>query len=159
MIQSGFGDSHRNFELVKASSSKGFIHYRQDSATPNIWNEMETVFRDRTGAPDQTVVGQPLIITSSFNRDFEVIYLAPDNTLRHWYYSQSAAKWYDVNDWLSYIGGYPGYTQQDDSSFSLVVKRTDNTLVEVQNPESPNTCALINKRTVQERRAIGQFRL
>ena len=133
MIQNGFGIFHKNFQLVRASPASGFIHiWRQDSS-PYTWYKGQTVVRRKDGAivPNQWVIGQPLIISSSFNRDFEVIYLANNNVLRHWYYSHTAGKWFDVETIGSFIGGYPGYAQTDDSSFALAVRRTDGTLVEV----------------------------
>ncbi|KAI1871484.1 uncharacterized protein JN550_004478 [Neoarthrinium moseri] len=129
MIQGGFGSKHKNFELVRANPGGGFSQIVREDVYPNTWYQSQRVMRP--DGSDQMVVGQPIILTSSFNRDFEVLYLTTFGTLKHWYYSQSAFQWYDTDQWAFWnIGGYPGYVQKDDSSFSLVVRRTDGGLVE-----------------------------
>jgi hypothetical protein len=137
MIQSGFGQYHKNFELVRASPNGGFTHIWRQDTPPYTWYRGETAVRkeDGTIVPGQWVIGQPLILSSSFNRDFEVMYLSNENLLKHWYYSQNARQWFDLaksgkDGYGTDVGGYPGYVQTDDSNFALVVRRTDGSLVE-----------------------------
>lgn len=71
----------------------------------------------------QDVYGQPVLIGSSFNRDFEVVYVNKGGNLVSWHYSQSAPGWYYLgNSSFGGLEGYPGFTQLDDSSFSVVVR-------------------------------------
>jgi hypothetical protein len=81
----------------------------------------------------QTAHGQPAVMGSSFNRDFQVFYVTKNGALAHWYYSETRPGWFNTGPY--YLGdslaGYPGLTQLDDSSFSVVVRTSTGALHEV----------------------------
>ena len=84
----------------------------------------------------KAIYGQPVAMGSSFNRDFELVYVGLDGTLNHWYYSQARPGWFSTGtvglvDWLA---GFPGFVEMDDSSFSVVVKTSEASLHEVSYP-------------------------
>ncbi len=133
--ESGNGVNHRNFELVRSNATGGLTWVYRSGDNPQAWHlvkPMLAVDDKNVSLPGQNAVGQPVLTGSSFNRDFEVVFVNTGGFLSSWHYSQS---W---NDWF-YLGqspfgglqGNPGYTQMDDSSFSLVVRTTSGSLQEV----------------------------
>jgi hypothetical protein len=125
MLQSGNGESHRNFELlVRETSEAGFTHISRDGDTA-AWAKV-------SGVEGGSLVGQPAIAGTSFNRDFHAVGVDEDQTLQQWAYSQSAKKWAQVSSIEGKeIDGFPGLTQSDGSQLVTVVKHADGTLNEV----------------------------
>lgn len=126
MMQSGNGETHRNFELLLSDSTAGLTHISRDgnSTKWSIVSEVES--------GDVSLVGQPAIIGTSFNRDFHGVGIDKDNALRQWAYSQSGKKWSQVSTIEGKkIDGFPGLVQSDGSNLIMVVKHADGTLNEV----------------------------
>ncbi|KAK3339732.1 hypothetical protein B0T25DRAFT_523452 [Lasiosphaeria hispida] len=133
MMQSGNGATHRDFELLLSPKeiSTGFAHLSRD-ATVGQWS---VVSQGVTGGDsDNTVtslVGQPAIIGTSFNRNFHVVGVDGNNNIRHFEYSQLNRTWAQVSAITEKeINGFPGLVQSDDSSLVIVVKHSDGTLNE-----------------------------
>ena len=80
-----------------------------------------------------TPYGQPAVFSSSFNRDFELVYAGTNGKLYHWYYTEARPGWFYTGaiDTVDWIAGYPGYTQTDDSFFSVVARTSWGALHEV----------------------------
>ncbi len=129
MLQSGNGASHKNFELVYSSpNATGFKHMSLDGDSLQ-WSVVGNVGSDAVAAK---CVGQPLIMSTSFNRDFEVLCRDDSNGLQQWTYSQAAANWApSASRQTNFLEGYPGFVQADDSNFTLVIRHQDGTLNEV----------------------------
>lgn len=125
MLQSGNGDTHRNFELlVSEPTGSGFAHVSRDSNT-TTWSKVSKI--EGSG-----LNGQPAILGTSFNRDFHAVGVNKDQTLRQWAYSQSAKKWSSVSTIEGKgIDGFPGLAQSDGTHLVMVVKHADGTLNEV----------------------------
>ena len=125
MLQSGNGDTHRNFELLLSEpTGSGFTHVSRDSNT-TTWSKVSEI--EGSG-----LTGQPAIVGTSFNRDFHAVAVDKDQTLRQWAYSQSAKKWSSVATIEGKdINGFPGVAQSDGTQLILVVKHADGTLNEV----------------------------
>jgi hypothetical protein len=125
MLQSGNGDTHRNFELLlSGSTGSGFAHVSRDSNT-TTWSKVNEI--EGSG-----LSGQPAIVGTSFNRDFHSVGVDKDQTLRQWAYSQSAKEWSLVSTIEGKgIDGFPGLAQSDGTQLVLVVKHADGTLNEV----------------------------
>jgi len=87
MIESGDGGLHRNFELV-APMGSGFTHWWRDNSSSTLpWAKAETMAND---------VSSFLTFTgTTYNRNFETIYRTKSNNLHHWYFDQSAQKWFE----------------------------------------------------------------
>lgn len=126
MLQSGNGDTHRNFELlVSNSGTTGFTHISRDSDSTK-WSKVVMI-------PSDSVLGQPVIAGTSFSRNFHAVAVDSNHTLRQWAYSQVSKKWAQVSAINGkVIDGYPGLTQGDGSALILVVKHADGTLNEVR---------------------------
>ncbi|KAK4154900.1 hypothetical protein C8A00DRAFT_32255 [Chaetomidium leptoderma] len=133
MLQSGNGESHRNFELlVSDSATAGFTHVSRDGTSAK-WGTVSEVQGD-------SLLGQPAVVGTSFNRDFHAVGVDKDQSLRQWAYSQSAKKWSPVSVIEGKdIDGFPGLAQSDGSQLVMVVKHADGTLNEWQQP--PNSTA------------------
>lgn len=125
MLQSGNGDTHRNFELLLSEpTGSGFAHVSRDSNT-TTWSKVSDI-------EGSSVSGQPAILGTSFNRDFHAVGVVADQTLQQWVYSQSAKKWSAVSTIEGKdIDGFPGLAQSDGTQLVVVVKHADGTLNEV----------------------------
>lgn len=125
MLQSGNGETHRNFELlISDSSTAGFTHVSRDGSSA-AWAKVSDV-------EGNSLLGQPAIAGTSFNRDFHAVGVDADQAVRQWAYSQSEKKWSQVSSIEGKaIDGFPGLTQSDGSQLVMVVKHADGTLNEV----------------------------
>lgn len=126
MLQSGNGETHRNFELlVSDPSSAGFTHISRDGSSAG-WAKVSDV------EANSLLSGQPAITGTSFNRDFHAVGVDTDQAVRQWVYSQSEKKWSQVSSIEGKgIDGFPSLTQSDGSQLVMVVKHADGTLNEV----------------------------
>lgn len=136
MYQSGNGATHRNFELVRTNPTGGMTQVYRIGESPYTWSEVgQLVIKDSNGNPitGQYVNGQPVMLGSSFNRDFEVIYWGDHGTLNYWYYSEDRPGWFFTGAWTEWsnFAGYPGFVQTDDSNFAVVIRNSDGSLYEV----------------------------
>ncbi|KAK4098869.1 cysteine proteinase [Parathielavia hyrcaniae] len=127
MLQSGNGETHRNFELVTGSAADGFHHLSRDGDTSK-WSRVLDV-------QGSGLVGQPVIVGTSFNRDFHAVGVNNNQALQQWTYIQTEKKWSQVSSIDNQeIDGFPGLTQSDGSQLVIVVKHSDGTLNEVFQP-------------------------
>jgi hypothetical protein len=135
LMESGNGETHRDFELLLASNSSSgsaFSHISRDGTTGG-WSVASRV---REGS---IPVGQPVIIGTSANRDFAAVFVDEHQNLQQWSYSQVNKSWATVSSIEGRnIAGFPGMAQDDDSALVLVVRHADGTLNEV----SSATCVV-----------------
>ncbi|KAK0736469.1 hypothetical protein B0T21DRAFT_288015 [Apiosordaria backusii] len=126
MMQSGNGETHRNFELLLSDPAKGIRHISRDGDTSQ-WG----VVSQLTSGDALVIRGQPSIIGTSMNRDFHAVAVTEGNNIQQWAYSQSSKTWSQLSSFgQSKVDGFPGIVQSDDSSLIVVVKHTDGTLNE-----------------------------
>ncbi|KAL2195394.1 protease [Corynascus similis CBS 632.67] len=142
MMQSGNGEMHRNFELlINEADGSGFAHISRDGNT----TEWSKVVEISEGSSSSSLVGQPAIVGTSFNRDFHAVGLDQNQAVQQWAYSQSAKQWSLVSTVDSAkIDGFPGLTQSDGSRLVMVVKHADRTLNEWQQEPNSTTWTLSN---------------
>ncbi|KAK3681149.1 hypothetical protein B0T22DRAFT_524092 [Podospora appendiculata] len=140
MMQTGNGETHRDFELFVSSNSTSnteFAHISRDGQTAG-WS-LTSSFQSNSSSDGSAhrnvsrLTGQPVVIGTSFGRDFHVVGVDESRNLNHWAYNQSNTTWrqasaIDGED----IDGYPGLVQSDDSSLLVVVRHADGTLREWQ---------------------------
>lgn len=133
IYESGNGLWHRNLELVRSNATGSLTQGWYQGEPPYQWNlvadpnkgaQILAMSDDgKSVLPGQSVYGQPVLTGSSFNRDFELVYVNTGGELVSWHYSQSAPGWYYLGtSGIGNLQGYPGFTQLDDSSFSAVVR-------------------------------------
>lgn len=145
LIMSGEGETHRNFELVRSSGQTGVPPLwlgRNGGQVGSNANDYSWFAKQRLFAYDYNgqaigvnMIGQPVLTSTSYNRDLELVYWAKgeqdwDTGMDHWYYSQSAKNWFYTGKYYGNFGGYPGYIQLHDGSFGLVARNTDGSMYE-----------------------------
>ncbi|KAK4039486.1 hypothetical protein C8A01DRAFT_36524 [Parachaetomium inaequale] len=138
MLQSGNGETHRNFELlVSEATGDGFAHVSRDGDALK-WSKVSQV-------QGSSLLGQPAIAGTSFNRDFHAVGVDKDQALQQWAYSQSEQKWSQVSKIEGKgIDGFPGLAQSDGSQLVMVVKQADGTLNEWRQPPNSTTWTASN---------------
>ncbi|KAL2272003.1 hypothetical protein VTJ83DRAFT_1374 [Remersonia thermophila] len=137
MLQSGNGETHRNFELLlPRPSAAGLYHVSRDGDSGK-WTEARPVDRETR------LSGPPVFIGTSLNRDFHAVGLEANGTLRQWAYGQASRTWelwpYSALGEVAgeEIDGVPGLVQSDGSYLIMVVRHADGTINEWR--QSPNT--------------------
>ena len=136
VIQSGNGATHRNFELAMGTSPVNTA-YREGEA-PYPWAFAYTILDDGPDGKDYSAdglhpgfncIGQPALTSTSYNRDFEMVYWETGGWMRRWYFSQNSQQWQNTG----HIGdgnteGYPGFIESTGGNFQIVVRSTEGTL-------------------------------
>ncbi|KAF1995332.1 cysteine proteinase, partial [Amniculicola lignicola CBS 123094] len=132
MLQSeGEGAWYHSFLLVrKGTTNSGFTELMRLGGQPGEpqWQTWVSCVWDAD------MVGQPTIIETSFNRNFEFIYWSKDGRLGHWYYSHNQLQWFSAGKHMNdhhlngRIEGYPGFTQLSDSSFAITCRTKEGGL-------------------------------
>jgi hypothetical protein len=128
MYQSGNGGTHRNLELVRAEGNLIKHIYRNGGEGGDwSWNVAKTL------TSSSNVMGHPVIIGTSFNRNFELMYWESSGYLHSWYFNQLNGVWYDSGpQGTSNVAGYPGFTQRHDSNFVIATRMSDGSFREVR---------------------------
>ncbi|KAB5522099.1 hypothetical protein GE09DRAFT_1155078 [Coniochaeta sp. 2T2.1] len=128
MMQSGNGETHRNFKLLLASNDSaggGFVHVERDGSS-GLWSMASRV------GNGSALVGQPVIVGTSTNRDLAAVFVDESRNLEQWSYSQANKTWMQVSRIEDDgIEGFPGVAQDDNSALLMVVRHADGTLKEV----------------------------
>ncbi len=117
MIESGDGSLHRNFELVARGAGNTAVHWWRDGATL-AWAKAETLGND--------VATFPTLTATTYNRNFEFIYLTTGRRLHHRFFDQSANAWKDGPTFGPMdADGTPGFVQSSfgqPGNFEVVVR-------------------------------------
>jgi hypothetical protein len=127
MIVSGNGGLHKNFELIRCTSS-GLLHqWRQGGDNGDwSWNDAEYI---STPTP---CVGMPSLTGTTYNRNFEFVYWEDSGYLRHKYFDQNTKQWFDGAEFTDgTVFGFPGFIQGnylDPGNFEVVVRHSDGSL-------------------------------
>ena len=80
MLESGNGALHRNFEMI-ATSGTQLRHWWRDNSTSGFsWSQGVTFGTDAANIPT--------LISTTFNRNFEIVYQTTGNRLHHWWFGQ-----------------------------------------------------------------------
>ena len=127
-IVSGDGATHKNFELIRCTTSGDLLHqWRQGGENGDFsWHDAETI------GTSTACKGMPALTSTSYNRNFEFIYWEESGYLRDKYYDQNAGQWYDGGEFTDgNVKGYPGFIQGnylDPGNLELVVRHNDRSL-------------------------------
>ena len=127
MIESGNGARNRNFEMLATVGGGGQLQHwwRDNSAAGFPWHTAYTPF-----AGDAAVC--PTLTSTTYNRNFECVYLTTGSRLRHWFLDQTTHTWRDggvfgpADAW-----GIPGLIQGNygaPGNFEVVVRTKDGKL-------------------------------
>lgn len=115
MIHSGDGAIHKNFELMRCDTTK-LTHLWRDGSSLQ-WASAGSPFTFSSAADH--CVGQPAFTGTTYNRDFELVYMEAGGTLRHKYYVQPNGPWTDGGRFASTVAGYPGFIESNYGSGSI----------------------------------------
>jgi hypothetical protein len=148
IFQSANGTTHRDLQVLRVAKGGTLLFLQYSGETPNEWSVISDVISPILGdlppedlnnffnESDGRVTGQPILFSSSFGRQKEVMYWVQEKgTFAHWYSSNVEDLWFQTppggakdftDDWHGDIAGYPGFIQTDDSNFTVVVKTINN---------------------------------
>lgn len=159
IYQSSLGKTHRDLVVSRTDSQGNVLVLQREGEGKKTWNVTGylNVTIDNGGgegwsATNKSAWGQPIILETSFGRQREMVYWAPEsNLVAHWVYTgeqnrqkpppYDVPKWYQLppagvvgkkpRDAYGVATGYPGFVQLDSSDFSIVVRTRNGALTEV----------------------------
>lgn len=117
LFESGNGALHRNLEVVGSNSSR-VLHRWREGGPPWTWGTAASFATDAAACP--TLTG------STFNRNFEVVYITTGGRLHHWWTGGSGTGPWNDGGIFGPTGcnGVPGFVQGDynaPGNFEVVV--------------------------------------
>ncbi len=128
VIESGNGADFRNFEMLATVGGGGTIQHwwRDNSAAGFPWHTAYAPF-----GGDAAVC--PTLTATTYNRNFECIFLTTGRRLHHWFFDETSHTWNDggVFGPLGTAWGVPGFVQGNygaPGNFEVVVRLEDGQL-------------------------------
>lgn len=128
MIESGNGTYYRNFEMLATIGGGGLIqHWWRDNGTAGFpWHTAYAPF-----GGDAAVC--PTLTATTYNRNFECVFMTTGGRLHHWWFDQVAHKWNDGGVFgPPDVWGVPGFIQGNygkPGNFEVVVRTRGGQLV------------------------------
>lgn len=123
MIESGNGELHRNFEMV-ATAGLQLRHWWRDG------RDFQWHVASMFGTPDAAAC--PALTSTTYNRNFELVYLTAGHRLHHWWLDQGTGRWNDGGVFgPADAAGVPGLCQGNygqPGNFEVVVRTADGRL-------------------------------
>ncbi len=124
LIESGNGALHRNFEMLATRGGPEIRHWWREGASPFPWSKAGKFAKDAADFPTLTA--------TTYNRNFEAVYLTTTGRLHHRWYRQTNHKWYNGAVFGSGdAAGVPGFIQgnyHSPGNFEVVVRTCDGRL-------------------------------
>jgi len=124
MLESGNGALHRNFEMIASFGTQLRHWWRDNSVTGFPWHQGVTFGNDTAVCPT--------LISTTFNRNFEIVYLTTGSRLHHYWFNQSNGTWNDGGIFGPVdAAGIPGFIQGNynaPGNFEVVVRTSDKKL-------------------------------
>ncbi len=124
MIESGNGAAHRNFEMLATAGSQVRLWWRDNSVAGFPWRAAHLFGNDAAACPTLTA--------TTYNRNFECVYLTTSRHLHHWFFDQAAQAWRDGGIFgPPDAAGIPGFIQGNygaPGNFEVVVRTSDGRL-------------------------------
>lgn len=125
ILESGNGAAHRNFEMLATYGNQVRHWWRNNQAAGLPWAAAYTF-----GTGDATVC--PTHIATTYNRNFECVYLTTGRRLHHWWFNQASPSWNDGGIFgPTDAAGVPGFIQGNygaPGNFEVVVRTLDGRL-------------------------------
>jgi hypothetical protein len=127
MIEGGNGAHFRNFELVATVGGGGMLqHWWRDNDSAGFpWHTAYAPF-----GGDAAVC--PTLTGTTYNRNFECVFLTTGHRLHHWFFDQTSHTWHDGGVFgPTDAAGVPGFIQGNygaPGNFEVVVRTADGKL-------------------------------
>lgn len=122
LLESGDGALHRNFEML-AKVGNQIKHFWRDGSS-HVWNAGPTFGND--------VADWPTLISTTFGRNLECVYLTTGKRLHHWWRNQATGAWNDGGIFgpanSSGIAGFIQGNYNAPGNFEVVVLTTNGKL-------------------------------
>lgn len=124
ILESGNGTNHRNFEMLLWGASGGKLQHwwRNNDASGFPWATAASFGND-------SVVTFPTLTATTYNRNFETVYLTTGKRLHHWYFDQNSKTWNDGGAFgPTDAASTPGFIQSNfgaPGNFEVVVGTAD----------------------------------
>ena len=127
IIESGNGTNHRNFEMLLWAPGGALQHWwRNNDAGGYPWSKAYAPFGNDSPAT------WPTLTATTFNRNFETVFLTTGRRLHHWYFDQTSKTWNDGGVFgPSDAAGLPAFIQGNygaPGNFEVVVGTADGRL-------------------------------
>jgi hypothetical protein len=136
MVESGNGPQYRNFEMLATVPGGGRVQHwwRDNSASGFPWHTAYAPFGGDAAAC-------PTLTATTYNRNFECVYMTTGGRLHHWWLDQTNPHWNDggvfgPND----AAGVPGFIQGNygkPGNFEVVVRTRDGRLAHWWREDGP----------------------
>jgi hypothetical protein len=94
IFESGNGAEHRNFEMIRGDAPRVRQLWR-DGSDPFTWHAAATLDNPDDFAAGAGCVGQPAATSTTYNRNFEIVYWELSGRLRYWSMNQTVNAWHD----------------------------------------------------------------
>jgi len=132
-IESGNGETHRNFELVRSATPRVRHLWRQGGENGDFgWHDAGELSNPNDPGAGAAAIGMPAVTATTYNRNFETVYWEGSGWLRHWFLDQASAKWCDGGRFGDgRIQGFPGFIQSSygaPGNFEVAVRGNDGDL-------------------------------
>lgn len=127
LYQSSNGAIRKNFELLRGGSE--ISQFWRDGST-YTWNKISKALPiEPRSLPSK---GNPVLISSSYNRNWDTVFWDSWNNLQHWSYDQNTSLWSSMGTlgW-GQVAGYPGFIQSSvntPGNMEVVVLQNDGRL-------------------------------
>ena len=139
-FESGNGAEHRNFEMIRGDAPR-VRHLWRDGNGAFAWHEAATL-ETADLAAGAGCVGQPACTSTTYNRNFEIVYWELSGRLRHWWMDQRTKVWYDSNVFgPTDCQGFPAFIQSNygaPGNLEVVVRRRGGLLQHWWREGAPN---------------------
>ncbi len=127
IIESGNGSMHRNFEMLLPANQGQLAHYWRDNSVNTFPWSLASTF----GSGDAAATW-PTLTQTTYNRNFETVYLTVNNRLHHWFFDQASGQWLEGPVFgPTDAQGIPGFIQSNygaPGNFEVVVATSDQRL-------------------------------
>ena len=133
VIESGNGEMHRNFELLRSSAPRARHLWRQGGENGDFsWHEAFPLENPNDPGAGAAVIGMPTLTSTTYNRNFETLYWEGSGWLRHWWFDQANRHWNDAGRVATdQAAGFPGFLQSSygaPGNFEVTVRQRDGQL-------------------------------
>jgi hypothetical protein len=133
VLESSNGPSHRNFEMLRGAVPRVQHAWRAGGENGDFsWHDAGELEDPNDPGAGGASVGYPVLISSTYGRNFEAVYWEASRRLRHWWFDQKTQRWRSGGRFgPTDVAGFPGFIQGNygaPGNFEVVVRTEDGRL-------------------------------